>query len=139
VVSQSGRNSANSCEDEATTLLGPLDDAPKSSLRAGLPGPDRSSWKCDGANLPRVEDDNGLFMVLSGEKTPSCARIRRLVGLKMFGAPGDRGRLLGLEDVVVVGSGKNCSRGSSRRGPGRCGTVVIVYVRDSVWSVNRGE
>ncbi len=102
------------CDDASSfaTLLLPSwvvrFDGEKSSLRAGLSGPHSTAEKYEG--VAPLEAKNGLFVVFSGVKMPSSSRSRRFVGLKRFGAPGDRGRLLGRSFEEI---GKNCSRGSS--------------------------
>jgi len=64
---ESVKKPSNNLEDGAIGFSG----SPKSSLRAGLSGPDKRSWKCNGANLPLEESGGGLFTAFDGEKTPS--------------------------------------------------------------------
>ena len=77
------------------------------------------------AGVPLAEI--GLLNIFSGEKMPSSLRMRRLTGLNKFGLPGDSGRLLG-RDLLADGrlglEGRNCSRGNSWRGPGRCMATI---------------
>lgn len=121
----SAKYPAKRCDDVRAAGAGALVEDPKSSLRAGLFGPDSRSWKCMGANLPLPESEKGLLTDFSGEKIPSWLRILRLAGLKRLGAPGDKGRLFVLEGID---SWENCSRDSSRRGPGRFVDVAIVVL-----------
>lgn len=118
------RATASVCDEDAelTAVLLPavvcewFFGRPKSSLRAGLSGPFTMSPKRAGdRDGVRDDADKGLLRVLS-ENIPSASSILRFAGLKIDGAPGERGLLfpdlnglfgkLGLE-------GRNCSNGNS--------------------------
>jgi hypothetical protein len=92
---------------------------PKTSFFAGLSGLRRTSVKRAEARLR----DEGL-VVRAGENIASSLSIRCFVGLRDIGAPGERGRLFGLDlkksgSLMLEAATTKDSGGSSCRGPGR--------------------
>lgn len=65
-------------------------------------------------NGVRDDAERGLLRVLS-ENIPSASSMRRFAGLKIDGAPGDRGLLFpDLNGLFILGlEGRNCSNGNS--------------------------